>query len=56
MKIVFKNGKEIKVDQKIVESIGKMILQGAKQWQVFTDVNGEIFLIVNLNEVAYIDN
>lgn len=54
MKIVFKNGKEIEIHQQVAEIINQKIMEGAKQWQTFSNEKGEVFLMVNLNEVAYI--
>lgn len=54
MKIVFKNGKEIEINQQVADIINQKIMIGAKQWQTFSNEKGEVFLMVNLNEVAYI--
>lgn len=55
MKIVFKNGKEVEISQEIAEIINHQIMNGAKQWQTFSNKGEEVILMVNLNEVAYIN-
>jgi len=53
MKIVFNNGREIEISQEVANILQKKILEGAKQWQTFSD-NDVVFLMVNLSEVSFI--
>ena len=55
MKIVFKNGKEIKIKQEVADTIRKRVIEGCANFQCFTNTdNGKVFLIVNLEEVSFI--
>lgn len=55
-KIVFKNGKEIKVSQAAVDAIASQILKGAKKFQIFSDDDSakNTTLIINLEEISYV--
>ena len=55
MIIHFKNGKTLQISQEIAEIINTRILQGCNKYQTFSDTSGKLVLIVNLEEVVYID-
>ncbi len=54
LRIKFKNGDTLDVSQDVVDLIGKRIMEGTKQFQVFFDENNKTFLIINLEEILYI--
>ena len=54
MTIVFKNGKEVEITQEAADILSQRIVEGARQWQVFFNEKGKVFLMINLNEVAYV--
>ena len=55
MTIHFKNGKTLDVSQEIAELINTRILQGYNKYQTFSDKSGKLILVVNLEEIVYID-
>jgi len=55
MIIYFKNGMTKEVIKEIGEALNKRIIEGYKgKFQTFSDQNGELLLILNLDEVVYI--
>ena len=55
MIIHFKNGKTLEISQEIAELINTRILQGYNKYQTFSDKSGKLVLVVNLEEIVYID-
>jgi hypothetical protein len=55
MTIHFKNKEVILVDEKIANIIKNRILEGCSKFQSFTNEKGELILIVNIEEITYID-
>ena len=56
MTIHFKNGVKKEVSQEIVATIVKEMEQGkGMAYQVFTDPQTGVFLVINMSEVALID-
>lgn len=55
MTIHFKNGKTLDVSQEIAEIINTRILQGCNKYQTFSGKSGKLILVVNLEEIVYID-
>jgi hypothetical protein len=55
MTIYFKNGKTKKVLKQIGEALESQIIKGCNKFQTFRDENGKLLLIVNLDEIVYID-
>lgn len=53
--IHFKSGNEILVNQDIVNIIRDRIIEGSKQFQTFSNDNGDCFLIINVTEIDYIE-
>lgn len=54
--IYFKNGKEITVDQKIVNSINNNLKNHPdRNWSGFLDGNEDTFLIIQLSEISHIE-
>jgi hypothetical protein len=54
MIIYFKNGMTKEVIKEIGEGIKKRMIEGCGKFQTFSDENGNLLLIVNLDEVVYI--
>jgi hypothetical protein len=54
MRIYFKNGKHIDITKEIGEIINKRIVEGCSKFQTFSDQNGKLILILNLEEVVCI--
>jgi len=55
MIIYFKNGMTIEVIKEIGEALNKRIIEGYRgNFQTFCDQNGELLLILNLDEIVYI--
>lgn len=52
--IYFKNGMTTQVDNQIANIIEARILEGCGKFQTFSDQNGMLILIVNLEEVVYV--
>jgi hypothetical protein len=55
MKIYFKNGMTKEVTKEIGEIVNKRIIEGCHDFQTFSNENGDLILIINLQEVVYID-
>jgi len=55
MTIYFKNGMTKEVVKQIGEAIRERVIKGRSKFQVFSDEHGNILLIINLDEVVYID-
>ena len=55
MIVHFKNGKTLKISQQIAEIINTRILQGYNKYQTFSDRSGKLVLVVNLEEIVYIN-
>lgn len=56
MRIYFKNGTTLEIIKQIGEAINKRIIGGCGKFQTFSDENGNLFLIVNLDEIVYVAN
>ena len=56
MTIHFKNGMTEEVINQIGEILQKRIIEGCSKFQTFSDENGKLLLIVNLDEIVYITN
>jgi hypothetical protein len=55
MTIYFKNGMTQEIIKEIGEALNKRIIEGYNgKFQTFSDQDGELLLILNLDEVAYI--
>jgi hypothetical protein len=54
MTIYFKNGTTKKVVREVAEVIVKRLKEGCGKFQTFSDEAGDVFLIVNLDEIVYI--
>jgi hypothetical protein len=54
MTIYFKNGMTQSVSPEIVRIINKRIVEGCGKFQTFSDQNGDLLFILNLDEVVYI--
>jgi hypothetical protein len=54
MTIYFKNGMTKEVIEQIGEAINKRVIEGCGKFQTFSDENGNLLLIVNLDEVVYV--
>jgi hypothetical protein len=54
MKIYFKNGASIEIIKEIGEILNERIIKGCGKFQTFSDQNGKLLLILNLDEVVYI--
>lgn len=55
MIIHFKNGKTKEVIDEISNAINENILKGCHNFQTFSDENGKLILIINLDDISYID-
>jgi hypothetical protein len=55
MTIYFKNGMTKQVSKETVEIINKRMLEGCAKFQIFSDKNENLFLIINLEEIIYIN-
>ena len=53
--IHFKNGDKKYISQEVIDYLKNRISNGCKQWQSFGDEEGNTFLILNLNEITFID-
>lgn len=53
--IYFKNGTTKSVFREIGETLKKRIIDGCGKYQIFTDKNDNLILIINLDEIVYID-
>lgn len=54
MTIYFKNGMTKEVTKQIGEVINKRVIEGCGKFQTFSDESGNLFLIINLDEVVYV--
>jgi len=54
MTIYFKNGMTKEVIKQIGEAINKRVIEVCGKFQTFSDENGDLLLIVNLDEVVYV--
>jgi len=54
MRIFFKNGMSRMITDETAEAIKERLSSGCSKFQTFCDENGEVFLIVNMEEVVYI--
>jgi len=52
--IYFNNGMRTKITIQVAEIIRDSTIKGCGNFQSFTDQDGDIYLIVNLSEVAYV--
>ena len=53
--IHFKNGLEKEITQEIADYLKTRITNGCKNWQSFDDDDNHVFLIINLDNIEYID-
>jgi hypothetical protein len=54
MKIYFKNGTSIEIIKEIGDALNGKIIQGYVHFQTFRDQDGKLLLILNLDEVVYV--
>lgn len=54
MKIYFKNETSLEITEDIGEVLYKQITTGCNKFQIFTNQYGKVILILNLDEVVYI--
>ena len=55
MKIHFKNGITKQVPLQVAETIKQRIIEGCRNFQIFSDENNELLLVINLTEIVLID-
>ncbi len=55
MTIHFKNGTTKQIHQETAETLAKNIVNGTHDIQIFSDINGKVFLFVRLSEIILID-
>lgn len=56
MHIVFKNGEKVEIDIQVAEVIFTNLATGKElKWQSFVNGDNKIFLVVNMEEVAFIN-
>ena len=53
MKVIFNNGKSIKITQEVADIINKRLMEGCSEWQTFSD-NNQVFLMINLSQISFI--
>lgn len=53
--IHFKNGDKKEITQEIAQHINNKMMNGCENFQCFSDEKDQVFLIINLLEVTYID-
>ena len=53
--IHFKGGLITRVPDEVVEVLQKKIVEGCDPYQCFTNDDGEVWLIINIDDIAYID-
>ena len=54
MTIHFKNGMTKTVVKEVVEAISNQVIKGCGKFQTFSDKDGNLFLVVNLDEIVFI--
>jgi len=55
MKVYFKNGEWVQINQEIAQILRQRIQEGCQPFQVFSDAQTkDVELIINLQEVTYI--
>jgi hypothetical protein len=52
--IYFKNGMTTKITIQVAEIIMNRTIEGCGNFQSFTEQDGDIYLIVNISEIAYV--
>lgn len=52
--VYFKSGSKLEISIEIGMIIRDRILEGAKQFQCFSDTNSEKVIMINLNEIEHI--
>ena len=52
--IFFRNGKSHEVPLEIANKLRDLILSGSPKFQTFTDTKGNLFLMVNVEEISHI--
>ncbi len=52
MKIYFKNGTSIEIIEEIGKALKERIIAGCPKFQTFSDQNGELLLILNVDEIV----
>ena len=55
MTIHFKNGMTKKISKSVAEIINKRIIEGCGKFQTFSNENNNLFLVINLGDIVYID-
>lgn len=55
--IHFKNGTSLVVHPEVIKTIDKLLLSpgGTARFQSFRDEHGNLFLVLNLEDISYID-
>ena len=54
MTIYFKNGMSKLVTNEVAEMINDRLVKGSQRFQSFLNEHGEVFLIINIDEIVYI--
>jgi len=54
MKIIFKNGRDVIINQVIADILNENLIKGCSNFQSFSDENRGTYLIVNMQEVSCI--
>ena len=52
--IYFRNGKSHEVPLEIANKLRDLILSGSSKFQTITDTKGNLFLMVNVEEISHI--
>jgi hypothetical protein len=55
MTIHFKNGNKKEILKTTAEILKKRIIEGCSDFQIFSDQNDKVFLIINVSEIVLID-
>lgn len=52
MKIYFKNGTSIEIIEEIGKVLINRLIEGCSKFETFSDQNGKLLLILNVDEIA----
>lgn len=52
MKIYFKNGTSVEIIEEIGKVLNDRMIEGSSKFQTFSDQNGKLLLIVNVEEIV----
>ena len=55
MRIYFKNGLSLFVSTQVAKTIENSLIEGFGKFQSFSDENGNLILIINIEEIVYIE-